>query len=68
MKQLDRFEYLDDKEVFSALMDGETVYAVVMWSRKWAEKIYDLREWNIKEINTLFKEGEQVIFLKEIKK
>ncbi len=68
MKQLNKFDYLDDEEVFPALIDGETVYAVVMWSKRWKENIYDLREWPVKNIHDLFKDGEQVIFLKGVKK
>lgn len=68
MKQLDKFEYLDDKEVWPTLIDGEKVYAVVMWSARWKNEIYNLRDWTVGAILDLFREGEQVIFLKEVKK
>ena len=64
---MENFKPLDKCDVWSHLQAGKKVYAVVLKSRNFNEKIYNLRkDWNVDNINILLSDKEKnVAFYEE---
>lgn len=64
---MENFKQLDKCDVWSHLQAGKKVYAVVLKSRNFNEKIYNLRkDWNVDNINILLSDKEKnVAFYEE---
>lgn len=64
---MENFKPLDKCDVWSHLQSGKKVYAVVLKSRNFNEKIYNLRkDWNVDNINILLSDKEKnVAFYEE---
>ena len=64
---MENFKQLNKCDVWSHLQVGKKVYAVVLKSRNFNEKIYNLRkDWNVDNINILLSDKEKnVAFYEE---
>lgn len=64
---MENFKQLNKCDVWSHLQAGKKVYAVVLKSRNFNEKIYNLRKgWNVDNINIILSDKEKnVAFYEE---
>lgn len=64
---MENFKQLNKCDVWSRLQAGKNVYAVVLKSRNFNEKIYNLRkDWNVENINILLSDkAKNVAFYEE---